>query len=118
MYYCLPAYTSSQYIPSLLIPSEIPPALPCLHRPHAQVGIDSCPASSVPYISIACKGPWCVNFMRPCLKAQTVTDCGIEGLVCRELFPGAPKTVGDQMLDWLSQWKCVPGCCLGAQKRL
>jgi len=59
----------------------------------------------MPYASVACTGPWCANFMRPCTRVA-VNDCGSEGLVCAELFPGVFKTSAtDQLLDWLSSLK-------------
>lgn len=89
---------------SLVSPCHGPSLLLSTHNP-PQVGIDECPASSVPYMSVSCKGPWCSNFMRPCGKTVT-NDCGLDGLVCRELFPGLiARTNTDQLTDWLMQWK-------------
>jgi hypothetical protein len=72
-----------------------------------QMGIDQCPASSVPYASVSCAGPWCANLMRPCIKTTSgLSDCGTEGLVCDELLPGVFKTSGtDQLLDWFTSLK-------------
>ena len=69
------------------------------------MGIDECPNSFVPYVSVSCHGPWCINATKPCSKS-VAGDCGGDGLVCRELFPGLIRKQGtDQMLDWLVQWK-------------
>ena len=77
-----------------------------------QIGIDACAASSVPYVSLSCRGPWCTNFMTPCSRDVTVGpgDCGTGGLVCRKPWPGTTDIPGvansfrGQLINWLTQF--------------
>ena len=77
-----------------------------------QIGIDECPASSMPYFSLSCRGPWCTDFMRPCSANPLVgpNDCGNVGLVCRKAWPGTTDVAGQanlmrgQLLNWMTQF--------------
>lgn len=52
-----------------------------------QVGVDKCPGSYLPYVSVSCKGPYCPYFGKPC---GGINDCGggTNSLVCRSVEPG------------------------------
>ena len=77
-----------------------------------QIGVDECPASSMPYLSLSCRGPWCTNFMRPCSTNPGVgaADCGTAGLRCRKPWPGTTDVAGNaqqrrgQLLNWLIEF--------------
>jgi hypothetical protein len=83
----------------IALPPQPPPPPPT----PPQVGLDSCPSSSVPYVSVSCSGPWCANFMRPCSpNLNPVAECGNRGLICRKPFPGAGNVPGGQLLQWMT----------------
>lgn len=71
-----------------------------------QVGVDRCPRSFLPYISITCRGKWCENFMRPCEINTNAPQCG-DGLVCRTTEDDTGRNgenPGDQLLLNLTEW--------------
>ena len=72
------------------------------------VGMDACPASDMPYISITCQGRWCDHILKPC--SLSLDECGVDGLICRQLMPGSgPERVVQQMAGWLRDWKLLNG---------
>jgi hypothetical protein len=61
-----------------------------------QIGMDKCPNSYLPYVSISCRGPYCPFFGSPCAdtNVNSNSDCGGQssGLVCREAQPQTDLT--------------------------
>lgn len=59
----------------------------------------------MPYISIACDGPWCDDIMRPCIDKQGSSDCGSTGLKCRKAQ--SESDTSKQLIGWLSDLRLI-----------
>jgi len=77
-----------------------------------QVGVDRCPNSFMPYVSITCRGDYCQRLGRPCEPDDpdnVAAQCGPTSgqgtnLICRSTEVQAGSESNDQLVTWMRDY--------------